>query len=165
MSDTMPLSQWMQAVEEGARSIATEAMGQESFEVVSRDDRIPEGMPGAFIPLVAAHEAVQIGLVSSNAGCLALARHLLQAPADEHLTRVDMADALGEATNILAGFVKRNLQDTAGTLQLGLPLYVHGHLETGDRMEVAVTHVRIGPIEASLIVMKAAQWQPRAAAV
>ena len=83
----------------------------------------------------------------------------MQMPAGEALSQADMADALAEAANILAGFVKRNMQDHVTPVQLGLPLFVNGYLETSDRMRAAVTKVRMGTVEAALIVLRAAEWQ------
>lgn len=71
----------------------------------------------------------------------------------------DRADALAEAANILAGFVKRNIQEHLHPVQLGLPLYVNGHLETSDRVRAMVTHLRLGSIAAAVVVLRAAEWK------
>ncbi len=159
MSEALPLTVWQSAVEAGATDIARDGFRSSGFEVLERCSDIPLNMPGSFIPLVAPTESIQVGLVSSPAGCEALARQLMQMPADEALSQADMADALAEAANILAGFVKRNMQDHVTPVQLGLPLCVNGYLETSDRMRAAVTKVRMGTVEAALIVLRAAEWQ------
>lgn len=161
MTDTVELSVWQGAVEAGATDIARDGFNLQGFEVLERSDSIPEGMPGSFIPLVAERESVQVGIVSSQRGCEQLARSLMQLREDETLAPNDLADALSEAANILAGYVKRNMQDHLNPLQLGLPLFVNGHLETSDRLRAAVTRVRMGEVEAALIVLRAATWQPR----
>lgn len=164
MSETVSLSVWQGAVEAGATDIARDGFNFSGFEVLERTSVIPEGMPGSFIPLVAQNESVQVGIVSTPAGCEAMARSLMQLGAPERLSPIDLADALSEAANILAGYVKRNMQDYLNPVQLGLPLFVNGHLETSDRMRAAVTRVRMGDIEAALIVLRAASWsQPRPA--
>jgi hypothetical protein len=134
-------------------------MGIPNVEIVTRDSLIPHAMPGAFIPLIGPNESVQIGLVSTPEGCLVLARALLQGGPELEVTPADMADALAEAANILAGFVKRNIQDAVNPVQLGLPLYVNGHLETSDRVRAAVTHLKVGTIEAAVVVLRAAEWK------
>jgi hypothetical protein len=159
MIQSIALSIWQTAVEGGVRDLARDGMSIPDMEIVERTERIPESMPGAFIPLIGPNESVQVGIVSTAEGCIRLARALLQADADLEVTPADIADALAEAANILAGFVKRNIQDHLDPVQLGLPLYVNGHLETSDRVRAMVTHLRLGTIEAAVIVLRAAEWK------
>jgi CheY-specific phosphatase CheX len=135
-------------------------MGHANLEVISRTAEIPEKMPGAFIPLMSADESVQVGLVSTPDGAQKMARAMLQMGEGETLSQADLADALGEATNILAGFVKRNMQPHKQNVQLGLPLYVNGHLEMTDRVRAIVSHLKMGEIPVAVIVLRAAAYQP-----
>jgi hypothetical protein len=153
------LKVWQEAVESGARDVAFDGMGNASFEVIERTQLIPEDMPGAFIPLLAPQESVQIGLVSTPDGCAAIARALLQGGPDLVVSEADIADALGEAANILAGFVKRNMQEQLSPVNLGLPLFINGHLANSERVRALVTHVRIGQTAAALVVIRAAEWK------
>jgi hypothetical protein len=159
MSEAVSLSVWQGAVEAGATDISRDGFQFQGFEVLERCAEIPEGMPGSFIPLVATNESVQVGIVSTQQGCESMARSLMQLSTGEKISPADMADALAEAANILAGYVKRNMQDHLNPVQLGLPLFVNGHLETSDRMRAAVTKVRMGGVEAAFIVLRAAEWQ------
>lgn len=159
MADSVSLNVWQGAVEAGATDISRDGFNFQGFEVLERCGTIPEGMPGSFIPLVADNESVQVGIVSSMAGCELMARSLMQLPKDEMMSQSDLADALAEAANILAGYVKRNMQDYLNPVQLGLPLFVNGHLETSDRMRAAVTKVRMGEVDAALVVLRAAEWR------
>lgn len=159
MAQSIALSIWQAAVEGGVRDLARDGMSFPDLEIVERTSQIPANMPGAFIPLIGPNESVQVGIVSSVEGCTRLARALLQADADLEVSPADVADALAEAANILAGFVKRNIQDHLDPVQLGLPLYVNGHLETSDRVRAMVTHLRVGPISLAVIVLRAAEWK------
>lgn len=159
MSQSVALTVWQTAVEGGVRDLARDGMGIPDVEIVERNNLIPASMPGAFIPLIGPNESVQIGIVSTPEGCLALARALLQGGDELDVPPADMADALAEAANILAGFVKRNIQDSVNPVQLGLPLYVNGHLETSDRVRAAVTHLRVGKVRAAVVVLRAAEWK------
>lgn len=158
MAQSVSLNVWQGAVEAGATDIARDGFNFQGFEVLERTQDIPPGMPGSFIPLVADGESVQVGIVSTAKGCEEMARSLMQLPSNEVLSSSEIADALSEAANILAGYVKRNMQDHLNPVQLGLPLYVNGHLETSDRMRAAVTRIRMGTVEAALIVLRAAHW-------
>jgi CheY-specific phosphatase CheX len=160
MPDQLPLEVWITAVEDGLRDVARDGMGHANLEVVSRTAEIPEKMPGAFIPLMSADESVQVGLVSTPDGAQKMARAMLQMGEGETLSQADLADALGEATNILAGFVKRNMQPHKQNVQLGLPLYVNGHLEMTDRVRAIVSHLKMGEIPVAVIVLRAAAYQP-----
>jgi len=167
MSDTqdlVPLDVWLGAVEEGLREVARGAMGQSELEAKTRTAVIPGNMPGAFIPLMAPEESVQVGLVSTPEGGQQMARAMLQMGPDEVLAQADLADALGEAANILAGFVKRNMQVHLKTVQLGLPLYVNGHLETTERVRAMVTHMQMGEIPVAVVVLRAATFAAKKAA-
>lgn len=157
------LDVWLGAVEEGLREVAREAMGMSDLEVTKRTAVIPEQMPGAFIPLMAPEESVQVGLVSTPEGAQKMARAMLQMGAGEALSQADLADALGEAANILAGFVKRNMQVHLKSVQLGLPLYVNGHLETTERVRAMVTHLQMGEIPVAVVVLRAATYMAKAA--
>ncbi len=159
MSASVALNVWQGAVEGGLQDLARDGMGFSEITVVERTQSIPVNMPGAFIPLIGPNESVQIGLVSSAEGCLRLAQALLQGDASLELTSADMADALGAAANILAGFVKRNIQEHVHPVQLGLPLFVNGHLETSDRVRALVTHLQVGPVKAALVILRAAEWK------
>ncbi len=156
---SVPLNVWQTAVEAGVEAVARDGMGFSEVEVMSRTDQIPEGMPGAFIPLIAPTESVQVGIVSSIEGCTMLARALLQGDHTLQVTPADMSDALCEGANILAGFVKRGMHDYLHPVQLGLPLFVNGHLETSDRVRALVTHFRVGHVKIAVVVLRAAQWQ------
>jgi hypothetical protein len=164
MAEPISLGVWLSAVEDGLREVAREAMGQSDIEVKQRAAVIPEQMPGAFIPLMAPDESVQVGLVSTPEGAQKMARLMLQMGQGEPLSQADLADALGEATNILAGFVKRNMQVHLKSVQLGLPLYVNGHLETTERVRAMVTHLQMGEIPVAVIVLRAAAYQAKAEA-
>jgi Chemotaxis phosphatase CheX len=163
MSTSVPLHVWQAAVEGGVMDLARDGMGFTDVELTGRSDQIPEEMPGAFIPLIAEAESVQVGIVSTPAGCLALARAMLQGGDDLQVSPTDMTDAMSESANILAGFVKRGIHDHLHPVQLGLPLFVNGHLETTDRVRALVTHFRLGSVKLAVVVLRAAEWKAVAA--
>lgn len=160
MAQAIPLDVWMSAVEEGIRDVARDGLGHATVETTARGSDIPEAMPGAFIPLLSADESIQLGLVSTPEGGKKMARAFLQMGEQDELSTADLADALGEATNILAGFVKRNMQPHLKTVQLGLPLYVNGHLEMTERVRALVTHLKMGDIPLAVIVLRSTAYQP-----
>ncbi len=164
MKESIALSVWQTALEGGVADLARDGMSFPVTEIVERTAIIPPQMPGAFIPLVGESESVQVGIVSSEEGCQKLARALMQGGDDMEVTPSDVTDALSEAVNMLAGFVKRNIQEHINPVQLGLPLYVNGHYETSDRVRAVVTHMKLGEVAAAVVVLRAAEWKSKKAA-
>jgi hypothetical protein len=78
-------------------------------------------------------------------------------PADEQLeSEDDVADALGELVNLVAGRVKARLDGCTRAIRLGLPHHVEGHIEIPSRSEGIATPLRWGPVHAELVVLRCA---------
>jgi CheY-specific phosphatase CheX len=112
-----------------------------------------EGM-GAHIALVGERETAQLGLISSQEGCWNLARAFLGMERDESLSEEDMADALEEIINILAGGVKRRLIALDSSLKMGLPFFIQGHIMATPAQDRAIAAFRLGVVEGHLIVLR-----------
>jgi CheY-specific phosphatase CheX len=107
------------------------------------------------IALVSDSASVQLGIASTKEGCQALARALLAMdPDEEDLPEEDVADAIGEVANIVAGQVKSAMSDTDASLRIGLPLFVQGKVDYSDEVESAVADLNIGPVPVTFIVLK-----------
>ena len=59
----------------------------------------------------------------------------------------DIAHAVGELINIMAGGVKQRLQDATSGLRLG-PVFIHGYVQPTQQLEVSLASARIGPVDA-----------------
>lgn len=154
MSPSKPLlAQWRTAVEVAAKEIATYALSLPGAVVQD-----PVGveraatMIGAHIPLVGGGQGFDLGLVSSPEGCQALARAILSSPPTAVLRDAEVADAVGEILNMLAGSIKRRIAGHRTDLELGLPIFVHGYLQPTDRMQVAALPTRFGTIDTIVLV-------------
>jgi hypothetical protein len=145
---------WLAALEAEFAILATGTLGLSAVHVVARDVEPPRSMEGAYLGLVTPEGALQIGLAATTGGCDALARGLLAMGAEEALPAADVADAVCEIVNILAGAVKRCARENAGMqVSLGLPTFFHGTAQPTDRLGVAVTEVRMGELPAALLVL------------
>ena len=72
----------------------------------------------------------------------------------EPLTPADIADAVCEIVNMLAGGVQRQLRKRAGIeLTLGLPTFFHGPVQPTERLGVAVAEISLGSVPAALLVL------------
>jgi len=126
-----------------------------AVEVLGAHDVPRLGMAGAYIPLLGEDQSFQLALLSTPAGCADLTRLLLGMAPDDEVSDADVADAVGELVNILAGGVKQRMQPTGGRLQLGLPVFITGDVQPTPHLEVSVVFTRIGGIDVKLMVLRA----------
>jgi hypothetical protein len=153
MSPKLTLAQWRTAVEGAANEIATYAL---SFSGAVVQDPVDleraSSMIGAHIPLVGGGQAFDFALVSSADGCLALSRAILCAGPAAALRDAEVADAVGEIVNMLAGAVKRRLSGHRADLELGLPIFLHGYIQPTDRLSVIALPIRFSTIETMVLI-------------
>jgi CheY-specific phosphatase CheX len=147
------LGTWLADLEAAFAEVATSALGFGSAEVVGHRDRAP-AMHAALLGLMGPAGAVQIGVAASPDGCQALARGLMgMGPADAPLPDNEVADAVCEIINIVAGGFKTRLRDRANPLQMGLPVFIHGAVQATDLVAVRVADVQAGPVAAALLLV------------
>lgn len=146
-------SDWVVAMADASTELAL-SLGIDGVEVQGWHDVPPTGLAGAYIPLLAEDQTLQLALLASPDGCADLSRLLLGMEPDEDVEAADIADAVGELVNIVAGGVKQRLQDCAGGLRLGLPVFIHGYVQPTQQLEVSLAAVRIGDVDAHLMALR-----------
>jgi CheY-specific phosphatase CheX len=156
MNSPTTIDDWMSAVVASAGELATVALGFDGASFVAKRDKMPTDLTSAVIALVSDSASVQLGVASTEDGCKTLARALLCMDPGEELPPDDVADAVGEVANIIAGQVKRCIGDQASQVKLGLPLVVHGRFETSDSVETAFADLNVGPVPVTVMVLKSA---------
>jgi hypothetical protein len=145
----------MAAMSETINEVATTALGLPGCEIVRTYDRIPPGREGAYLALVGQEDSIQIGLISNAEGCQALAKSLLQMePGDADLDPPDVADAMCEVVNIIAGGIKARVNGKVPPIKLGLPIFVNGAVQPSSRLVIVVAEVIIGPVPAALVLIE-----------
>jgi hypothetical protein len=130
------------------------SLGIDGVELLGWHDVPPTGMAGAYIPLLAEDQTLQLALLASPAGCADLARLLLGMEPGESVSDADIADAVGELVNIVAGGVKQRMQEATGGLRLGLPVFIHGYVQPTQQLEVSLASARIGEVDAHLMALR-----------
>jgi len=153
MSSKLTLAQWRTAVEGAATEIATYALSQPG--AVVQDPVGAEracAMIGAHIPMIGGGQAFDLGLVALAEDCKALSRAILCAAPDAPLRDAEVADAVGEIVNMLAGSVKRRMSGLRVDLELGLPLFLHGYIQPSDRLTVIALPTRFGTIDTMVLI-------------
>jgi hypothetical protein len=113
--------------------------------------KLPENLTGCFVALVGQEESLQIGLASDSEGCQILAQALFAS--DEALSESDVADALGEIANIMAGGVKKRGGATNGGMALGLPIVMEGHVRVSEHQQMTHCDIALGDAPVRLLVV------------
>ncbi|HET9772488.1 MAG TPA: chemotaxis protein CheX [Acidimicrobiia bacterium] len=147
------VSDWVAAMADASTELAL-SLGIDGVELLGWHDVPPTGMAGAYIPLLAEDQTVQLAMLASPAGCGDLSRLLLGMEPGEDVSDADVADAVGELVNIVAGGVKQRMQDVAGGLRLGLPVFINGYVQPTRQLEVSLASARIGSVEAHLMALR-----------
>ena len=148
------LDEWMAVMAQAAGDIARGALGWPGCQV-SDEPCVPAPTCGAYVPLIDHGAQLQIGLVADDEGCQLLARALLGLSEGEPpVPPADVADAVGEIVNMLAGGLKRRMQGRIGSLVLGLPIFIRGYVEATEKLEIARARVQLGPVTALALVLR-----------
>jgi CheY-specific phosphatase CheX len=146
-------AQWRTAVEGAANEIANYALSFSGAVVHEPVDlKRATSMIGAHIPMIGGGQAFDLALVSSADGCLALSRAILCAGPAAPLKDTEVADAVGEIVNMLAGAVKRRLSGQRADLELGLPIFLHGYIQPSDRLAVLALPTQFQTIETMVLI-------------
>jgi len=142
---------WRSAVEPAASEIALYALGFSAAKVERPDaDYTGKDKIGAHLPLIGGPRALELALVGTEAACRAVAAAMLQS-APESLAMPEVADAVGEALNMLGGAIKRRFNSP--DLELGLPLFVVGHVQATANLAIIALPTHFGPIAMHTLVI------------
>lgn len=152
MTTTETGADWLDSVTHAAEELAQVALGFMGVELLGPPDELPKGMYGSYIQLVG-ESSVHIGLCAEEDECVHLSKALLGMEDGEDITREEIADAMGEIVNIIAGSVKTRMVDRVGELTIGLPVHFFGHIQCSDHQELSVEVIRLGEIDAVIIAL------------
>jgi hypothetical protein len=152
-SSKLTLGRWRTAIQAAAKEVATYAL---SFSGAVVKDPVgldaATAMIGAHLPLVGSGQAFDLALLASADDCQALSRAILCMDPGPALRDAEVADAVGELVNMLAGSMKRGKSGLGIELTLGLPIFIHGYLQPTDRLSVLAFPTRFGTIETIVLV-------------
>lgn len=149
----IPLTDWMDALVSAVNELATTSLGFEEGSLVAEQPL--RSSLGSCVALVGDECSLQIGMGGSQENCMKLARALFGLESeDEDPSEQDLADALGEMANVVAGGVKTRMHDHAASMRLGLPLVMHGYVDAPGGAEVATATIRWDSVEAQLLLMR-----------
>lgn len=151
------LKAWLDALAASTDELATTTLGFEGCQVEELLPQIPYPPPtaGAYLAMVGNEQTLQLAIVSDMQGCRLLSGALLGMVGDEDgLGETDIADAMGEIINIVAGGVKTRMAGSDKGFKLGLPMFIDGHVEPVKETEQAAQRVTLGSIRAYLLTLR-----------
>lgn len=153
-TQSMPIDQWLHWAVKGMKDVATDSLMCAEFELVENAEK--EASPfGAWLPIKAGDEPLHIGVLSSQDGCTQMTRSLLfMEPDEEDPSHEDMADAVGEIVNIIAGIMQRDLAGEVPEIELGLPIFVAGEVVKHPAQEAANSDVVFDGTPAKIVVLR-----------
>ena len=149
------LNEWLEAALQATEEVANTSFGWESSQIEENVSLISVDFSGSYIAMIGEQSILQVGLTTSHENCYSLAQGMLGIDdSDQALTDSDVADAMGELVNILAGGIKARMSHSEPLLKLGLPMVVHGRVELPDRMETTVAKLQFGPVQIFLLILR-----------
>ena len=159
MSAAGDFAGWIGDLEAAVDEVARSALGAEPLVTSGTGVAPPSTWHGAYVGLVGAAGAVQIGVAADLGGCQKLSKRLLGMDEGEpDLPTAEVADAVCEIVNIVAGVFKGRLRERVGQLQLGLPVFFEGPALPTEHTAVVATAVRVCDVPAAAVLV-----HPRAA--
>lgn len=154
---TLHLKDWLTAMSEATAETASQTLSCESSadgcETKEQID-LPDDVSGSFLTLFTEKDSVQVGIVANKKSLENMAKAMLCMGPEETVATADITDAIGEIINIVAGGVKRRLNEPTGGIKLGLPMFVEGKVAQGESQEGAVSQIKIGESLAYLLVLR-----------
>lgn len=152
------LKDWMAAMIEATCESATQMLSIESkadtAELNEGAVSVPDGVLGSFISLVSEADTVQTGFLSNKEGLAILAKAMLGMTPEEEISDSDRTDAVSEIINVVAGGVKRRLNEITGGMKLGLPMFIEGKVAHGESQEVITAKLVLGSVPVYLTVLR-----------
>jgi CheY-specific phosphatase CheX len=142
---------WLEAAVQGLVEVAPKALSCDAA-VASWGGREHVTGAGAIIALIGDHSNVDLVFVSTSDGCECLARALCGMAPDEDIVHEDVADAICEIANVVAGVVKRHFYLSEPGLTLGLPVAFEGRVLC--HAGYAVASVRVGTTDVQILAVK-----------
>ncbi len=156
MSDLpLDLGDWVDAASDALVESAEALLGMETKLAASSTTYPTLGADrwGVLLPFSAEGYSLHVGLISTTAGCKALTDAML---GPDDWSEDEVADAVGEVVNVMAGMMHGDLLHRDETIDFGLPVVMQAHLFDGHSSESTVLAAGIGGIEFDLILMMTA---------
>ena len=150
---TCTIDQWAGAATAATIDIAIQVLGLDA--AIQLEQAVPFAAPfAAYVPLSSSDSHIQLGIVAELIDCERISRTLLCLSDEEPFaSEGDVADAIGELANVIAGATKTMMNPTVPDIVLGLPLCVKGRIET-QGVEQAATELLVGSMRVRIVLLR-----------
>ncbi len=157
--NSMSIDWWLDQLQKTGSEVASTSLGASTYDIVGRTVGIPKELAGSCIAMIGDEYATQIGICSDQAGAQRLAGMMLGLGPDEELDEDGVSDAVCELINVVAGLLKTNVAAQAPKakpdhMQLGLPVFIRGHLAVSAGVEAGALQVNIDEVPVHFLVLK-----------
>lgn len=151
------LKGWLKSVIEAIGEVSGRCLGLGDVSVAPGAAQ-PDEPRAVLIELLGDGPTTQVTLETDEAGFAVLA-HAFMSNAmggmEMELDEEDIADAVGEVVNQIAGGVKRRMLKYDKTLMLGLPMIIDGRVRGSDHVDSEHTTVRLADTQIAVRVSRA----------
>tara|TARA_R110002096_G_scaffold423452_2_gene630630 strand:+ start:36334 stop:36828 length:495 start_codon:yes stop_codon:yes gene_type:complete len=158
---------WLDATTKSLTEVAETYFDVSTMEAASFHDA--DGPTcGALIGLASEDNTVQLMMLATRSGSESLGKALLGFNAHEAIDTGDLADAIGEIINIVAGMVKTEVSALDDSLYLTLPTFAEGTLAPIGGHETLGKIITLGTVQTKVVVINGAKEiirKPRSSAV
>lgn len=150
----LAVADWQQAAVEVASEIGVSVLAFGGTTPPERIAGIGDERRGAYVPILSGDNSLHVGIVSNESGCVSLTRALLGMEPDEDVSPDDVRDAVGEIANMIAGGVKTKVTEKGVAAQIGLPIFIHGHIECGGATQTMVSLLAFDDVDVCITVVR-----------
>jgi hypothetical protein len=155
-AERLAVEDWLTSAEHSVAEVASRALGS-ALRPGEPPARL-EGAWAAFVSLTSDRHTVRVGLLASPQACETLARRLVQFDQGGRLEgRADVADAMCELLNMVAGALKHLVRHRAPGLEIGLPTFATEAIDGRGAAELSTRALQLGDVAATLAVVCSAQ--------
>jgi len=151
--DAQDLDRWVGSIGE-TMTETSELLGLGTCTPREALDGLPSGLAGAHMSITGSTGAIHLGVLAPLAAHQQIAKRMLAMEIeDEDLPVGDLADAVGEIANIIAGGVKSALSEWDDDLRLGLPVFIEGNIERSAGVAARTLRFDIDGAQVSVVVL------------
>lgn len=150
----LAVADWQQAAVEVASEIGVSVLAFGGTTPPERIAGIGNERRGAYVPILSGDNSLHVGIVSDESGCVSLTRALLGMAPDEDVSPEDVRDAVGEIANMIAGGVKTKVTEKGVSAQIGLPIFIQGHIECGGSTQTIVSQLTFDDVDVCITVVR-----------
>ncbi|MBU0753959.1 MAG: chemotaxis protein CheX [Planctomycetes bacterium] len=151
---------WLDSMHDAVKEMAVTMLGvrEDSIRIEKDNEAAAAALfeESTYFTTISLDEDLQVRIVSDIEGCLCLSGALMGlTPKDaEVLSPSQIADAMGELVNIVAGILKTRLADHLSSVNLGLPNFLKGRVRPTADQEICAMMVGFNEVKFQVVILR-----------